>query len=164
MASKLIQKQSPGSVLQKRYSQKFLKTDWKKPVSEFFLLKKNPTQVFSYRFWEIFKNTSFTKRLRWLLLPILKPLDSQTQWCRWISELVTIYFILTFLALVGIFVSIFGEHKLYFHISTAMWLRKCNVFALSRDHTIEVSRDVLDGAPSSWVSTLPSFGCHRPCE
>ena len=87
-----------------------------------------PTQVFSYQFWEIFKNTSFTEHLRCLLLSILKPLDSQTQWCRWISELVTIYFILTFLALAGIFVSIFGEHKLYFHISTAIWLRKYNVF------------------------------------
>ena len=49
------------------------------------------------------------------------------QWCRWISELVTIYFISTSLALVCSFVFIFGEHKLYFYISKSMWLRKYDV-------------------------------------
>ena len=29
---------------------------------------------------------------------------------------------------------------------------------------IEVSREFLGGAPSSWFSNLPSFGGHEPCE
>ena len=85
-------------------------------------------------------------------------------WCKWISELTTIYFISTFLVLVGIFVFLFGERKLSFYISTTLWLRKYDVFDFSRHLTTEVSRDLLSGAPSSWVSTLPSFGDHGPCE
>ena len=50
---------------------------------------------------------------------------------------------------VGIFVFIFGEHKLYFYISMALWLRKHDVFYFSRDNTIEVSRDFVVGVPSS---------------
>ena len=120
--------------------------------------------MFSCQFCEIFKNTFFIEHLRWLLLPILKLLDSQRQWCKWISKLVKIYFISTFLVLVGIFVFIFGEHKLSFYISTVLWLRKYDVFDFPFDHTIEVSRDFLGGAPSSRVSTLLSFGGHGPCE
>ena len=31
-------------------------------------------------------------------------------------------------------------------------------FDFSRDHTTEMLRDVLGGAPSSWFSTIPSSG------
>ena len=48
--------------------------------------------------------------------------------------------------------------------SQALWLRKYDVFELSRDCRIEVSRDFLGEAPSSWVSTLPILGGHEPCE
>ena len=64
-------------------------------------------------------------------------------------NLVTIYFISTFLVPVGIFVFIFGEHKLSFYISTALWLRKYDVFDLSRDYIVEVSSEFLGGALSS---------------
>ena len=120
--------------------------------------------MFSCQFCEIIKNAFFIEHLRWLLLPTLKLLDSQRQWCKWSSKSVKIYFISTFLVLAGIFVFIFGEHKLSFYISTVLWLRKYYVFNFPFDHTIEVSRDFLGGAPSSWVSTLPSFGGHGPCE
>ena len=75
---------------------------------------------------------------------------------RWISELVTIYFISAFLALVGIFVLTFGEHKLSFY-STAMWLRKYDVFDLSLDHKIEVSRDFLGGATGLVNKEIKNF-------
>ena len=42
---------------------------------------------------------------------------------------------------------IFGEHKFSFYISTVLWLRKYDVFDFPFDHTIEVSRDFLDGPP-----------------
>ena len=57
----------------------------------------------------------------------------------WISHDLLLH--LNILILVGIFVFIFGEHKLSFYISTAVWLRKYDVFYFSRDHTIEVSLD-----------------------
>ena len=60
------------------------------------------TQVLFCQFCKFFKNTIFTEHLWWLLLPILKPLDSQRQWCKWISELLTILLISTLLVLVGI--------------------------------------------------------------
>ena len=71
-------------------------------MSEFLFL-------FSFQFCEIFKSTFFIEQPRWLLLPILKPLDSQRQLCKRISKLVTIYFISTFLVLVGIFVFILAN-------------------------------------------------------
>ena len=71
-------------------------------MSEFLFL-------FSFQFCEIFKSTFFIEQPRWLLLPILKPLDSQRQLCKRISKLVTIYFISTFLVLVGIFVFILAS-------------------------------------------------------
>ena len=55
----------------------------------------------------------------------------------------------TFLVLVGIFVLIFGEYKFSLYISTVLWVRKYDVFYFPFDHTIEVSRDFLGGAPSS---------------
>ena len=125
--------------------------------------KETPSQVFSCEFGEIFKNIFLIEHLRWLLLPTLKPLDSLRQLCRWISKLVTVYFISTFLVLVGIFMFILGEHKLSFYISIALWLRR---------HV------VLGRVLSSWFSTLwpcgwgplilspqpATFGTHRPCE
>ena len=118
--------------------------------------KETPSQVFSYQFYDIFKNIFFIEHLRWLLLPTLKPLDSLRQLCKWISKLVTVYFISTFLVLVGIFMFIFGEHKLSFYISIVLWSCSYDVFYFSRDF--------LGGAPSSWFSTLPSFGGHEPCK
>ena len=119
--------------------------------------------MFSSHFCEIIKNSFFIEHRRRLFLPILKLLDLQRQWWKWISKLVKIYFISTFLLLVGIFVFIFGKQKL-FYVSTVLWLRKHDVFDFPFDHTIEVSRDFLGGAPSSRVSTLLSFGGHGPCE
>ena len=65
--------------------------------------------MFSCQFCEIFKSSFFIGHPRWLLLPILTPLDSQRQLCKRISILVTIYFISTFLVLVGIFVFILAS-------------------------------------------------------
>ena len=121
--------------------------------------------MFSCQFKKIFKSTFFIEHLRWLPLPILKPLDSQRQLCKWVSKLVTIYFISTFLVLVSIFVFILGACTRFpFFISRALWLRKYEAFDFSDEHTIEVSPDFLGWAPSSWFSTLPSFGGHGPCE
>ena len=106
-----------------------------------------PATLLKKRLRHILKNFFFIEHLRWLLLPTLKPLDSLRQLCKWISKLVTVYFISTFLVLVGIFMFIFGKHKLSFYISIALWLRRYDVFDFSRDLTIEVSRDFLGGAP-----------------
>ena len=126
--------------------------------------EETASQVFSCQFCEIFKNIFFIEDLRWLLLPTLKPLDSQKQLCKWISKSFTIYFISTFLVLVGIFMFIFGEHKLSFYISTVLCLKRYDAFDFSRDRTIEVSGDFLGGDPPSWFSFLSSFGDHGPCE
>ena len=115
----------------------------------------------SWQFCKHFINTFFIKHLRCLLLPILKPLDLQGQLCKWISKLVTIYFISTFY---WHFCVYFGKYKLSFYISTVLWLRKYDDFDFSRDHTNEVSRDFLGRTPSSWSSTLPSFGGHGSYE
>ena len=88
--------------------------------------------MFSCPFLKSFKNTFFIELLQWLPLLILKPLDLQRQLCKWVSKLVTIYFISTFLVLVGIFVFILGEHKLFFSISTALRLRTYDVFDFFR--------------------------------
>ena len=50
-----------------------------------------------------------------------------------------IYFVSTFLVLVGIFVFIVGERKLSFYISMALWLMKYDAFDFSGDHTIVTS-------------------------
>ena len=126
--------------------------------------KETPSQVFSCQLCEIFKNIFFIEHLRWLRLPTLKPLDSQRQLCKWISKLVAVYFISIFLVLGGIFMFIFGEHKLSFYISIALWLRRYDISDFSHDLTIKVSCDFLGGVPSSWFSTLPSFGAYEPCE
>ena len=54
--------------------------------------------------------------------------------------------------------SLFGKGKLFFYISTALRLRKYDGYDFLRDHTIEVSRDFLGEAPSSWINTLPVLG------
>ena len=64
--------------------------------SPLIIKKETPSQMIPCQFCKIFKNTFFIEHLRWLLLAILKPLDSQRQLCKWISKLVTIYFISTF--------------------------------------------------------------------
>ena len=142
-------------------------------MSEFFfegirpaaLLKKIPHhRCFPVISAKSLKAAFFIEHRQWLFLPVLKLLNLQRQWWKWISKLVKIYFISTFLLLVGIFVFIFGEHKLSFYISMVLWLRKYDVFDFPFDHTIEVSRDFLGGAPSSWVSILPSFAGHGCCE
>ena len=120
--------------------------------------------MFSSQFCEIIKNTFFIEHLRRLLSSNFKATGFTEAVMQMNSKLVKIYFISTFLVLVGIFVFIFGEHKFSFYISTVLWLRKYDVFDFPFDHTIEVSRDFLGGAPSSRVSTLLSFGGHGPCE
>ena len=89
----------------KKCSQTFRKTVSRKSVSD---LDTGPF----LSILQNFKNTFVTEHLRWLLFPILKSLDSQRQWCKWISELLTILLISAFLVLVGIFAFIFGKHKL----------------------------------------------------
>ena len=64
--------------------------------SPLIIKKETPSQMIPCQFCKIFKNTFFIEHLRWLLLAILKPLDSQRQLCKWISKLVTIYLISTF--------------------------------------------------------------------
>ena len=97
----------------------------KKSVLENFvkLTGKNLCRSFPVYFSKFLKTHFFIELLRWLLLLILKPLDSQRQLCKWVSKLVTIYFISRFLVLVGIFVFILGEHKLSFYITQL----KCHV-------------------------------------
>ena len=87
------------------------------------LRKRLCHRCFLVNFSKFLKTHFFIELLQWLLLPILKPLDSQRQLCKWVSKLVTIYFISTFLVLVGIFVVIPGEHKLSFYIKQL----KCHV-------------------------------------
>ena len=65
----LHQKQSLG-MFYKKCSQNFVKLTVEKPG-------RTRTQMLFSQFCKIFKNTFFTEHLRWLLLPILKPLDSQ---------------------------------------------------------------------------------------
>ena len=112
----------------------FLKISWnwqeKTCVGVFIFAGLRPATLFKKRygcfpvnFSKFLKTHFFIELLRWLLLLILKPLDSQRQLCKWVSKLVTIYFISTFLVLVGIFVFILGEHKLSFYITQL----KCHV-------------------------------------
>ena len=146
--------------------------------------------MFSYQFSKISKSTFFIEHPQLLLLP----LDSQRQLCKRISKLVTIYFISTFLILVGIFVFILARTSFAFmsrwHVTTQL---KCHVtfwvssphpdsapfqvlgarglanvntkhFCLTRDHVIDVSLYLVGEVPSSWFSTLPSFGGQGSCE
>ena len=120
--------------------------------------------MFSCQFCKIFKRTFFIEHPRWLLLPILKRLDSHRQLCKRISKLVTIYFISTSLILVAIFVFILASTRFPFTSRRPCAWRNLTFLYFSRDHTIEVSRDFLDGSPSSSFSILPSFGGQGPCE
>ena len=54
--------------------------------------------------------------------------------------------------------SVFSKDKLSFYISTALLLGIYDGFDFLRDHTTEVSRDILGGAPSSWINTLAVLG------
>ena len=123
------QKQFPRRVLLKKCSQKFRKTD----------LCRTRTQMFFCQFCKTFQNNFFIEHLRWLFLPVLKQLDSQRQWCNRISELFKILLMSTLLVLVGIFVFIFGKHKLSvashklsvasltFDIINSFWQRRIEV-------------------------------------
>ena len=121
--------------------------------------KETPSQVFSCQFCEIFKNIFFIEHLRGLRLPTLKPLDSQRQLCKWISKLVTVYFISVFLVLGGIFMFIFGEHKLSFYISIALWLRRYDISDFSHDLTIKVSCDFFGRSPLILIQHPTKFWC-----
>ena len=88
------------------------------------------TQVLFCQCWKTFNNTFFTEHLRWLFFPILKPLDSQRQWWKWISELLTILFISGYLVLVGVFAFIFGKHKRSVasrRLIILFWLRRIEI-------------------------------------
>ena len=81
--SSSVQKQSPGGVLQKRYSQKFLALGLRpaifglRPQACNFIKEETlaPEEilapVFSCEFYEISKNAFFTEYLGWLLLSVL---------------------------------------------------------------------------------------------
>ena len=120
--------------------------------------------MFSCQFCEIFKSTFFIEHLWWLLLPILKPLDSQRQLCKRISKLVTIYLISTFLVLVGIFVFIWASTGFPFTSRRpCAWINMTFfIFHVTTQSKCHVSPP--GGFPSSWFSTLPSFGGLGPYE
>ena len=61
-----------------------------------FLKKRLCHRWFPVNIAKFFKTLLFIEHFRWLLLAVLKPLDSQRQLCKWICKLATIYFISTF--------------------------------------------------------------------
>ena len=153
--------------IQKKLLSKFLKTDRKKTCVEVFifvglrpatLLKKRLRhKCFPVNFSKFLKTHFFTELLRWLLRPILKPLDSQTQLCKWVSKLVTIWFISTFLVLVGIFVFILGEHKLSFYFTQL----KCHVnFSVEFPRPSSAPYQVLWAMRLVNVEIKPFLICH----
>ena len=101
------------------------------------------------------------KHPRWLLLAILKPLDSQSQLCKWISKLVTICFISTFC----------WQFRVYFLQAQAFLLyldgpvveKIWRFWFFTWPHNWSVTR-IFGWGPSSWFSSLPSFGGNWPCE
>ena len=107
----VIQKQSPGVFCKKVVLEKFANLTKKSLCRSLFskkvpglrsasLLKKKrlwpyyismlSQRFFPVNFAKFFKHTFFIEHRRWLLLPILKPLDPQKQLCKFIPELVTI--------------------------------------------------------------------------
>ena len=117
--------------------------------------------MISCQLCKIFKNTFFIEHLRWLLFAILKPLDSQRQLCKRISKLALIYFISTFCWHFCVYFWQAQAFLLHLDGPVVEKIWRCD---FSRDHTIEVSRDFLGGALSSWFSTLPSSGDHGSCK
>ena len=109
--------------------------------------------MISCQLCKIFKNIFFIEHLRWLLLAILKLLDSQRQLCKWISKLAMIYFISTFCwnFCINFCISKFGVHRpcesgnVTFSICHVTTILKCHV-------------TLWFGSPN------PKFGVHRPCE
>ena len=140
--------------------------------------------MFSSQYCEMFKSTFFIEHPRWLLLPILKPLDSQftvaSSGCKQISKLVTIYFISTFLVLVGIFVFILASTSFpftsrrpcawrnmrffIFHVTTQL---KCHVtFWVGSPHPDSAPYQVLGARglvnveiKRFWLDTWPRDQC-----
>ena len=101
------------------------------------------------------------KHLQWLLLAILKPLDSQRQLCKSISKLVTIYFIPTFC---WHFCVYFWQAQAFLlHLDGFVIEKIWRFWFFTWPHNWSVS-DFLGGAPSSWFNTLTSLGDHGPCE
>ena len=117
--------------------------------------------MISCRFCKSVKNTFFIELLWWLLLAILKPLDSQRQLCKWISKLATIYLISTFC----------------WHFCVNVWQTQAFLLRLN-DPVIEEIWwfwfftwphywnvcDFLVRASSCWFSILANFGGRWPCE
>ena len=66
-----IQKQPFTDVLQNGCSYKFRNINRKTPGRPATMLKRDPIQVFSWEYCEIFKNRFFIEHLQWLLLKIL---------------------------------------------------------------------------------------------
>ena len=119
-------------------------------MSEFFcryqarnvIKKDTPSLVFSCHFCEIIKDIFFIEHLRWLLLPILKLLDSQ------------LAFLCLFLARTSF---LFTSRR------SCVWENMTFlIFHLTKQLKCHVTFYV--GPPSSCVRTLPSFGGHGPCE
>ena len=147
--------------------------------------------MFSCQFCEIFKSTFFIEHLRWLLLPILKLLDSQRQLCK------RIFLFFAFLASTSFpFTSrrrLCGWRNMTFLIFHVTIQLKCHViFWVGPPHpdsapyqvlgarglvNVEIKRFWLDTWPRDrWVMWLCrwgplilshhplKFGVHRPCE
>ena len=106
-----------------------------------FLKKRLCHRCFPVNFSKFLKTHFFIELLRWLLLSILKPLDLQRYLCKRVSKLVTIYFISTFLVLVGIF---------------CVYSWRTQVFLLH--YTIEVSRDLFGETPHPDSAPYQVFG------
>ena len=69
-----------------------------------------------------------------------------------------VYFISTFLVLVDIFMFIFGEHKLSFYISIALWLRRYDVFDFSCDLPLKCHVNFWVGPPHPDSATYQVLG------
>ena len=76
----------------------------------------------------------------------------------WNSKLNTIYSISTFLVLVGIFVFTFWEKQVFLlHLDGLIVAEIWRFLFFTRRHNLSVT-----WGPSSWISTVPSFGDHEP--
>ena len=104
--------------------------------------------MISCQLYKIFKSTFFIEHLQWLLLAILKFLDSQRQLCKCISKLATIYVISTFC----------------WHCSVFFW--QVQAFLLHLDALVfeQIWRFWFFTWPHNWSFTwLFGWGC-GPCE
>ena len=117
--------------------------------------------MFSCQFCKIFKSTFFIEHLRWLLLSILKPLDSQRQLCKWISKLATIYFISTFC---WHFCVYFWQAQAFLlHLDGPVVKEIWRFWFFTWPHNWSV-RWLFGWTSLTWFSTLTSFGGRGPCQ